>query len=74
MDWLAAVTEWKCFRKEVRTHWAKLSESQLDVIGGHRARLIEEIRVSYSMTLEQAEQQLSYFERSNEYLRAVSLR
>ena len=74
MDWSAAITEWKYFRNEVRTHWAKLSKSQLDAIGGNRTRLSEEIRLSYGLTPEQAEQQLHYFERSNEYLRAVSSR
>ena len=74
MDWIAASTEWKFFRNEVRAQWAKLSEAQLDAIGGNRTRLIEELRASYGLTPEQAERQLAYFERSNEYLRAVSSR
>lgn len=74
MDWTAAAAEWKHFRSEVRTHWDKLTDSQLDAIAGMRTRLYEQIRASYGLTRDQAERQICDFEARNEYLRAVSSR
>ena len=74
MDWVAAVTEWKSFRNEVRAHWGKLTDGQLDAIAGTRARLAEQIRVSYAIGYDEAERQICSFEARNQYLRAVSSR
>ena len=74
MDWIAAVSEWKYFRSEVRAHWAKLTDAQLDIISGHRARLREQVQTAYCVTIDEAERQICYFEARNEYFRAVSSR
>jgi uncharacterized protein YjbJ (UPF0337 family) len=74
MDWIAAAREWKYFRSEVRGHWCKLTDAQLQAIAGRRAALEEQIRESYGLTADQAERQISYFEARNEFLRATSSR
>lgn len=74
MDWVAAAAEWENFQREVGAHWKELSSSQLDTIAGMRALLAEEVRVSYGLTLEQAEQQICRFEARSGYLRAISSR
>jgi hypothetical protein len=74
MDWIAAATEWRGFRGEVRAHWAKLTRAQLDVIAGKRAQLTEQICASYEVTHAEAERQVASFEARNNYLRAVSSR
>jgi hypothetical protein len=74
MDWIAAAAEWKNFQREVGTHWRQLSSSQLDTIAGMRGRLAEEVRVSYGLTQEQAEQQILSFEARSGYLRTISSR
>ena len=74
MDWAAAAAEWKNFQREVGTHWEKLTQSQLGTIAGVRARLAQEVRVSYDLTPQQAEQQICDFEARNGYLRVISSR
>jgi hypothetical protein len=74
MDWIAAVTEWKAFRNEVRAHWRQLTDLQLEAIAGLRIRLAEQIRASYGVTSDEAERQIRSFEARNQYLRAVSSR
>jgi uncharacterized protein YjbJ (UPF0337 family) len=74
MDWTAALAEWKPFRNEVRARWEKLTDSQLDTIGGLRTRLAEQIRASYGVTPDEAERQICGFEARNDYLRPVSSR
>jgi len=74
MDWLAAAAEWKNFQREVGAHWKQLSSSQLDTIAGARARLAEEVRVSYGLTREQVEREICSFEARSGYLRAISSR
>jgi uncharacterized protein YjbJ (UPF0337 family) len=74
MDWIAAVTEWRAFRNEVRAHWGKLTDAQLDGIAGLRPHLAEQIRASYGIGLDEAERQICSFEARNQYLRAVSSR
>jgi uncharacterized protein YjbJ (UPF0337 family) len=74
MDWIAAATEWRGFRGEVRAHWTKLTYAQLDTIAGKRAQLTEQICASYEVTHAEAERQIVSFETRNSYLRAVSSR
>jgi uncharacterized protein YjbJ (UPF0337 family) len=74
MDWIAAAAEWKYFKNEVRAQWRNLTEAQLHAIAGRRAALEEQIRASYDLTQDQAEQQIREFEASNHFLRTTSCR
>ena len=74
MDWIAAVSEWKSFKSEVRAQWAQLTDMQLDMIAGQRGQLSEQIRESYGLTRDQAEGEIVQFEARNQYLRPVSSR
>lgn len=74
MDWNSVVAEWTPFRGEVRAQWGKLTDAQLDAIAGLRARLAEQIRLSYGVTPDEAEHQIRSFEARNQYLRPVSSR
>ncbi len=74
MDWIAAASEWRGFRAEVRAHWTRLTRAQLDSIAGRRICLTEHICTSYNLTPAEAERQVASFEASNGYLRAVSSR
>jgi hypothetical protein len=51
------VIEWKPFRHEVRAQWRQLTDMQPDAIAGLRAHLAEQIRVSYGITVDEAERQ-----------------
>jgi hypothetical protein len=74
MDWIAAAREWKYFRNEVRGHWSRLTDIQLQEIAGQRLALEQHISASYGLTPDQAERQISYFEARNEFLRVTSSR
>jgi hypothetical protein len=74
MDWNSVAAEWKLFRNEVRVHWAKLTDTQLNVIAGTRTRLAEQIGVSYCLTAEEAEHQILSFEARSQFLRPESSR
>lgn len=62
MDWKVAEADWQLFKGEVRAHWAKLTDSHLEVIAGRRVRLADKIRDAYGFTRDQAEQQIRNFE------------
>jgi len=74
MDWGAVADEWKLFRGEVRARWDMLTEAQLESIAGGRARLAEQIGISYGISADEAERQIAVFEARNQYLRPVSSR
>jgi hypothetical protein len=74
MDWIAAAREWRYFRNEVRGHWRRLTNEQLQLIAGRRAALEEQLRESYGLTSAEAERQIIDFEARNEFLRATSSR
>ncbi len=74
MNWNVAETNWTQFRGDVRAHWHKLTDSQLDGIAGRRAQLADTIRAAYGVTSDAAEQQIKSFEARNEHSRPVSSR
>jgi uncharacterized protein YjbJ (UPF0337 family) len=74
MDWNSVAQEWKAFRNEVRYQWVLLTDVQLETIAGQRARLAEQIRLSYGVAADEAERQILNFEARNRFLRPVSLR
>jgi len=74
MDWIAASAEWPHFKHAVRAEWKNLTNAQLDVICGVRARLGEQICSSYGVTAKEAERQICYFEARSEYFLPVSSR
>jgi hypothetical protein len=74
MDWIAAASQWRNFKHEVRAEWKTLTNAQLDVVSGVRARLGEQICSSYGVTADEAERQICYFEARNEYFLPVSSR
>jgi uncharacterized protein YjbJ (UPF0337 family) len=74
MDWTLVAAEWRQFRGEVRTNWRKLTDSEIEAIGGDRVCLANTIRDSYRLTSEEAEQQISSFEARSGYFRTVSSR
>ena len=47
-DWIAA--NWKQYKGEVREQWGRLTESDLDYIGGGREKLIGKLRERYKLT------------------------
>lgn len=59
MNWDQIEGNWKQFRGNVKQQWGKLTDDQLDVIAGKREHLAGKIQVMYGMSRDEAENQLS---------------
>ncbi|HEY7237856.1 MAG TPA: general stress protein CsbD [Burkholderiales bacterium] len=59
MNWERIELNWRHYKGNARRHWVKLSEAELDLVGGNRERLAEKIREVYGVSSEIAEKQLA---------------
>lgn len=64
MDWSRIAGNWTHWRDRVRQRWSRLSEDQLDLIGGRREHLSRRIQELYGVTPEDADRQLLNWERN----------
>lgn len=53
--------KWKQLRGEVRQHWGKLTDDELDQIAGKRDQLIGKLQEKYGYTREKAEEEINEF-------------
>ncbi len=63
MYWDRIEVNWKQFRGLVKEHWGMLGEEQLERVQGKRDRLSEQIQETYGVTRDEAEKQLSEWQR-----------
>lgn len=63
MNWDRIEGNWKQLRGSVRERWGKLTDDQLDVIGGKREQLAGKLQEAYGYSKDEAEKQISDFER-----------
>jgi uncharacterized protein YjbJ (UPF0337 family) len=63
MNWDQVEGNWKQLKGGVREEWGKLTNDQLDVIAGNRDQLSGKIQEAYGVTKEEAERQLSDWEK-----------
>jgi len=56
---------WKELKGEVQAKWGELTNDQLDVINGNRTQLIGALQKKYGMAREQAEREVSEWEKIN---------
>jgi uncharacterized protein YjbJ (UPF0337 family) len=59
MNWDQIEGNWKQLKGNVKQQWGKLTDDQLDVIAGKRDHLAGKIQEVYGVTKEEAEKQLS---------------
>jgi uncharacterized protein YjbJ (UPF0337 family) len=59
MNWDQAKGKWTQLKGEVRKKWGKLTDDDLDVIGGERERLVGKIQERYGIAKEEAENQVA---------------
>lgn len=59
MHWDEIEGNWIKFKGNVKEHWEDLTDQQLEVIAGKREHLAEKIRVMYGVDKNEAENQLS---------------
>ena len=63
MNWERIEGNWKQVKDRVREQWGKLTDDDLDVIDGRREQLSGKIQEKYGVAKDDAENQLSDFER-----------
>ena len=63
MYWNRIEANWGQFRSVVKERWARLDEEQLDIINGRRDLLLQSISIRYDVTNEEAEKELSEWQR-----------
>jgi uncharacterized protein YjbJ (UPF0337 family) len=56
---------WEQMKGKVREKWGKLTDDDLDVIGGKKDQLVGRLRERYGQKQEEAEQALKEFEDSH---------
>jgi uncharacterized protein YjbJ (UPF0337 family) len=61
MNWDQIEGKWKQFQGSVRERWGKLTDDDLQQVGGKRDQLIGRIQERYGITREEAHKQLDEF-------------
>ena len=64
MNWDQLEGNWKTFRGTIREKWGRLTDDDLDVIGGKRDQLVGRLQKAYGIAKEEAEKQVREFEKS----------
>ena len=62
MNWDQIHGKWKQAKGQVREKWGKLTDDELDVIGGERDQLVGKIQEKYGIAKDEAEKQVREFE------------
>ncbi|MDA8150816.1 MAG: CsbD family protein [Leptospirillum sp.] len=65
MNWDIVEGNWKQFQGKVKTQWGKLTDDQLQIIGGKRVMLMGKLQEIYGLSKDEAEKQISLFEKIN---------
>jgi uncharacterized protein YjbJ (UPF0337 family) len=62
MNWDRIEGNWKQLKGHVRATWGRLTDDQLDQIGGQRDKLAGSLQDSYGIAKDEAEKQIKDFE------------
>jgi uncharacterized protein YjbJ (UPF0337 family) len=62
MNWDHIEGQWKDMKGKVREQWGKLTDDDLDVIGGKRDQLVGRIQQRYGTVKDDAEREVREFE------------
>jgi uncharacterized protein YjbJ (UPF0337 family) len=68
MMWAQVRTHWRPLRGQMRDHWNKLSDADVDAIEGRRPKLIELLQQRYDLDEAEAMNQADAFVRSLQVL------
>jgi uncharacterized protein YjbJ (UPF0337 family) len=58
MNWDQLEGKWKQAKGSIKQKWGKLTDDDLDVIDGHRDRLVGKLQERYGLAKEAAEQEV----------------
>jgi uncharacterized protein YjbJ (UPF0337 family) len=68
MNWDRIEGNWKQAKGTLKERWGRLTDDQLDVIAGKRDQLVGVLQESYGIAKDEAEQQISEWEKASERL------
>ena len=58
MDWERIAGNWQHYKPSVRQRWGRITDEELDLIGGRRAQLAAYIQELYGISKDAAQMQL----------------
>jgi uncharacterized protein YjbJ (UPF0337 family) len=61
MEWKKIEEHWKDVKGPAKKQWEKLSEADLEQIGGNKDRLVAKVREKYGMSAQDAELRVDRF-------------
>lgn len=61
MNWDRIEGNWKQLKGKAKEQWGKLTDDQLDVIGGKRDQLVGKVQESYGIGKDEAQKQVDAF-------------
>ena len=64
MNWDQVEGNWKQFKGKIKAQWGDLTDNELTEIEGQRDQLVGRIQERYGIAREEAERQVSQWERS----------
>lgn len=64
MNWDQVEGKWKQVKGEVKTRWGKLTDDDLQTIGGQKEKLIGSIQERYGIQKDEAQRQVDEWHRS----------
>jgi uncharacterized protein YjbJ (UPF0337 family) len=64
MEWNVIESRWHEYRAAAKRRWDKLSEAQLTGTRGNRGYLLKRVQEAYELTREEAERQVSDWQRN----------
>lgn len=62
INWDQIEGNWKQFKGKARQQWGKLTDDEIDEVGGNREILIGKLQERYGIEREEAERQIEAFE------------
>jgi uncharacterized protein YjbJ (UPF0337 family) len=65
MNWDRVEGNWKQVKGKFKEKWGRITDDDLDVIAGRRDQLVGAIQKSYGVAKDQAEREVSEWEKAN---------
>jgi uncharacterized protein YjbJ (UPF0337 family) len=62
MNWEQAKVRWNQLKVQVRTKWSRLTDNDVETIGGKRDQLVSKLQERYGITREEAEIQVNQWD------------
>jgi uncharacterized protein YjbJ (UPF0337 family) len=63
MNWDIIEGSWLQYKSQIKAQWSELTNGEIDIIDGHRDRLICRIQDAYGVRREEADRQIQAFQK-----------